>query len=75
MHRTAISNGFVDSATQHAILEEITIVNRFSDTRKILINHAASANVHVANFRVAHLAIWKANRHSRGLNASIWIIF
>ena len=64
MHGTTVSNRRIHRVTEHAILKEVTILNRFGDTREVLVDRAACANIHMSNFRVAHLTIGQAYGHA-----------
>ena len=61
MNCFAISDSCINSLNQLWILLELTIFDGFGNTGQILINHTASAQIHVAHFTVTHLAIRQTN--------------
>jgi hypothetical protein len=58
-------NGFVNRGANGRVLEELAIADRFGDAGEVLIHHSSGAQVHVADFGVAHLAVRQADVHAR----------
>ena len=74
MHGSAFGNGFVDGGTEHSILLQLTVFDGFVDAGKTLIHHASGAEVHVADFGVAHLAVRQAHGFTGGLDQYVRIL-
>ena len=55
----------VDGLKEIFIFKEISILDRLGNSRKLLINDAACAHIHVADLRIAHLAIRKTYSKTR----------
>ncbi len=51
-----------------------TVFDRDVDARQRLVDDAAGADVHMADFGVAHLTLGKANGFAGSFNQSIWIL-
>ena len=64
VHGLALGNSLVDRRAKGRVFEELAIADRFGDTGEVLIHHAASAQVHVANLGVAHLPVRQADIHA-----------
>ena len=46
---------------EHFVGRQFAVGDRLGDARQILIDDASGAQVQVADFRVAHLAVWQAH--------------
>ena len=55
------------------VLEEITIVDLFCDSGKLLIYDTACAHIHMTYLRVTHLSVRKTNCKSAGISFYEWI--
>ena len=53
--------GLFQSVHQHGLLRKGTVGHSPVDAKQVLVHHAPCADVHVPDFAVAHLAIWKAH--------------
>jgi len=65
VHGLAGGDCFIYRRAEGRVLEELAIADRFGDTGEVLIDHSSGAEIHVADFRVAHLAIRQAHVHAR----------
>ena len=65
VYSLARCDSFIDCRANGRVFEKLAITDRLSDASEILIHHAACAEVHVAHFGVAHLAIRQADIHPR----------
>ena len=64
----------VASGRQHRIGEEFTGVDRLRNSREILVDDAASAEVHVPDLGIAHLFIRQAYRETRAADQHVRIL-
>jgi hypothetical protein len=62
---------FIDSGADGRVLEELAVADRFGHACEVLIHHAAGAEVHVADFGVAHLAIRQADVHAAARDQAV----
>ena len=60
----AIGYGFIDGVAQGFVALELAVFEVFVDTGQALVHHPAGAEVHVAYFRVTHLALRQAYKHA-----------
>ena len=67
MNGGIIVPGILHSCQKSFILKEIPVVDLFCDPGKLLIYDAACAHIHMAYFRVAHLALRKSYSQSAGV--------
>ena len=58
---------------KNGIDKEITLINTVTDTGQILVDNATCTDVKVADFRVAHLALWQADVETTGTDAALRI--
>ncbi len=65
VHGLAGGDGFIDGRADGRVLEELAVADRFGHAGEVLIDHSSGAEVHVADFRVAHLAVRQAHIHAR----------
>ena len=65
MHGLAIGDGFVDGGAKGRVFEKLAVADRLGDTGEVLLHHAAGAEVHVADFGVAHLPVRQTDIHAR----------
>ena len=49
---------------QHAIVAKLIVLDRFADSKNVLIDHSAGADVQMTDFGVSHLTFRKADRRS-----------
>jgi hypothetical protein len=63
-----------DCAQELILFEKVAVLNGFRDTRQFLVNDPAGADVQVADLRISHLPVRKADRHSRGQNTCVRIL-
>ena len=68
MHGFARGNGFIDRASQYRVGKEGALFNFNVQTGQILIHDAARAEVDVAHFGVAHLAIRQTDFQAGSVN-------
>ena len=61
----ACADGVIDCSGDGRIGEELAVTNGFGHAGEVLIHHAASAEVHVADLGIAHLPVWQADIHAR----------
>jgi hypothetical protein len=71
MHGFAGGNGFVHGGADGRVLEELAVADRFGHASEVLIHHAAGAEVHVADFGVAHLAVRQADVHAAARDQAV----
>jgi len=64
VHGFTGGDGFIDRRADGRVLEKLTLADRFGHTREVLIYHSSGAEVHVADFRVTHLAVRQAHVHA-----------
>jgi len=63
VHGLAGSHCFIYRRANSRVLKELAIADRFGHACEVLIHHSSGAEVHVADFRVAHLAVRQADFH------------
>ena len=68
-------NGSFHVLDQHGVLEHFAVLDGLGDQGELLVHDAASTHVGMANFRVAHLAIWQADSHARCVDGGHRVIF
>ena len=71
VHGFAGSDGFIHSGADGRVLEELAVADRFGHAGEVLIHHAAGAEVHVADFGVAHLAVRQADVHAAARDQAV----
>ncbi|MNN88113.1 hypothetical protein D3C81_2057580 [compost metagenome] len=64
VHGLAGGHGLVHRAAQSRVLEELTITDGLGHAGEVLVDHTPGAQVHVADFGVAHLPIRQAHVHA-----------
>ena len=64
MQRGAVRLAVFDRAEQSLVLEEVAVLDRLRDAGQLLIDDAASADVRVTDFAVAHLPVRQADVHA-----------
>ncbi|MND90892.1 hypothetical protein D3C80_829910 [compost metagenome] len=64
VHGLAAGHGLVHRAAQGWVLEELTITDSLGHAGEVLVDHTPGAQVHVADFGVAHLPIRQAHVHA-----------
>ena len=74
MQRAVARRYRVAGFAEFAIFEKRTIRNRRVDAGQILIDDAASADVHVPDFGVAHLSIRQADKLALGVHQRVWAV-
>ena len=57
VHGTAGGDGGIDGCGQHGVAGQLVVLDGLGDAREVLIDDAPGAEVHVADFGVAHLAV------------------
>ncbi|MOA43450.1 hypothetical protein D3C78_1656080 [compost metagenome] len=65
VHGLASGNGLVHGCADGRVLEELAVADGFGHAGEVLVHHAAGAEVHMADFRVAHLPVRQADVHAR----------
>ena len=58
----------VDRGKKLGILEKLAVLDLLGDPGQLLIHDPAGAHVHVADLRIAHLAVRKSDRHAAGIS-------
>ena len=64
VHGLAAGGGLVHGGADVRVLEEVAVADGLGHASEVLIHHATGAEVHVADFRVAHLPIRQADIHA-----------
>ena len=67
VERRAVLPAVLRRLEESLILEEIPVLDRFRDPGQLLVDYSPRAHVHMADFRVAHLAVRKADRKTAGI--------
>src|SRR6266404_2651247 len=62
------------SLLQYLIARQFTFLDRFVNSRQVLVNDSTRSQVQVANFRVAHLSLWQTDVNATGAQSGAWII-
>ena len=62
----ALGSRFIHRPDQGLLFKEVAIPDVLGDAGQLLIHHAASAQVQVADLAVAHLPVGQADRHAAG---------
>src|SRR5690554_5392538 len=75
MYSFALRHGLINSFGQRWIAEKVTVFNGFSNASEVLVYHAASTKVHMADFRVAHLPVRQANIHAAARDKAVRKLF
>lgn len=71
----AVFFGVAESVFDFGVVENRAVGNGFVDFHEVLIYHAPCADVEVAYFRVAHLAVGEAHVFAGGLKFGVGIFF
>ncbi|MCY1349202.1 hypothetical protein D9M69_353800 [compost metagenome] len=71
VHGLAGGHGLVHGFDYHRVGEEVAVADRLGHAGEVLVNDAAGAEVHVADFGVAHLAVRQADIHAAAGNQAI----
>jgi hypothetical protein len=53
--------------------EEVSVLDHQIDARDVHVHDAASADVQVADFTVAHLAFGKSDERAAGVDQRVWV--
>ena len=64
VHRLARAHGLVHRRADGRVLEELAVADRFGHAGEVLVHHPAGAEVHMADFGVAHLPVRQADIHA-----------
>lgn len=64
MDGLASAHGLIDGFADGGVFEELAVADRFGHASEVLIHHAAGAQVHVADFGVAHLPVRQTDIHA-----------
>ena len=64
---------FAHDFQQHRVAEEAAVADSERDAHEVLVGHASGAKVLVADFAVAHLSGWQADRFARCLQQRVRI--
>ncbi len=75
VYRPAIGDSFVNRLGEVVINIQVTVFNRLADTGKVLINDTSGTNIHMANFRVAHLTFGEPHVKAIGVNEGVRAAF
>ena len=67
----AMVDGGLHVAHQHLIFLHLAVLNGLGDQGQLLVDDAARADVGVADFRVAHLAVGQTHAHARCANGDV----
>ena len=71
MQCLVVLDELVNAAAQDLVFKEVAIFYGFGYSREVLVYHPACTEVHVANFRIAHLAVRQADLFARGLDEGV----
>ena len=74
MNGAAVAPGLVDGAADRRVLTETPVADGGGNARKILVHDAPRADVHVAHFRITHLASGQANGFARCLDQDMRVV-
>ena len=66
VQRVPAVGGAIHRGDERRVGEEIAVADALVDARQVLVDDAAGAHVHVADFGVAHLPGGQADRLARG---------
>ncbi len=64
VHGLAGGDCFIHRRADRRVLEELAVADRFGHACEVLVYHSSGAEVHVADFRVAHLAVRQTHVHT-----------
>ena len=65
--------GVFHGGFQHVVLKELAVTDGLGDAGQLLIDHAAGADVGVADLTVAHLAVGQAHVHAGSTDLGVGI--
>jgi hypothetical protein len=69
----ALAFGLLEGFDQHGHGGEFAIADAFVDAGEVLIHHAAGTEIEMADFTIAHLAVWQADVFAAGTDGAAWI--
>ncbi len=75
VHSTVAADGFINGGAKYGIFRKTTFFYIFVDACQALINHPASAQVHVPNLGITHLSLGQADKHAGGVDECFRLIF
>ena len=65
------SRSRVDGLAEDGVVVEAAFLDGTGDAREVLVDDAPGADVHVADFGIAHLSLGQAHRHAGGLQQAV----
>jgi hypothetical protein len=64
------AGSLLESLFQNRVTRQLTVLNRFVDPGKVLIDDAACAEIQMADFGISHLTIGETDIHTTGAQAA-----
>ena len=74
VQRLAVVLGVVHGLQQGLVLIHVAVLGGLGDAGQLLVDNAARADVGVAHFAVAHLAVRQAHVHAGGANLGVGVL-
>ena len=74
VQRLAVVLGVVHGLQQGLVLIHVAVLGGLGDAGQLLVDNAARADVGVAHFAVAHLAVGQAHVHAGGANLGVGVL-